>query len=197
MRTEIRPKTRRRAMRGGAGLETTPTPEAGTRTLSREDFQRTAASALVTLVMSRATTARPGLSLDALATLLLDHGAPAVPIVDEQGMLLGIVTKSDLLRGYRAEDFAPQPPVCEPYLGQGLHLMLAPTTAGEIMTTDVYSIPESAVLSEAIELMAFEGVRFAPVVSAEGRVVGILSALDVLRWLSGIQGASSGRGERG
>jgi CBS domain-containing protein len=32
--------------------------------------------------------------------------------------------------------------------------------------------------------MAYEGVHRVPVVAADGRVVGILSSLDVVRWLA-------------
>lgn len=52
----------------------------------------------------------------------------------------------------------------------------------------VFTLPESASLSKAAALMAFEGVHRLPILSNDGKVVGILSALDVLRWLAKQQG---------
>ncbi len=47
-----------------------------------------------------------------------------------------------------------------------------------------FTLPASATLSRAAALMAFEGIHRVPVVSTDGRVVGIVSSLDVARWLA-------------
>jgi CBS domain-containing protein len=47
----------------------------------------------------------------------------------------------------------------------------------------VFSLPEGATVPQAAALMAYEGVHRAPVVSVDDRVVGIVSSLDVLKWL--------------
>jgi len=47
----------------------------------------------------------------------------------------------------------------------------------------VLTLPELAPVSEAAALLANEGVHRAPVVGREGRVVGIVTVLDLLRWL--------------
>ena len=60
------------------------------------------------------------------------------------------------------------------------------TTAGEIMTPLAVTVSETATIAEASALMALEGVHRLPVVNnaMSGRVVGVVSALDVLGWLA-------------
>jgi len=47
-----------------------------------------------------------------------------------------------------------------------------------------FALPEDATLSQASALMAYEGIHRLPVTCAEGKVVGIVSTLDILRWLA-------------
>jgi CBS domain-containing protein len=56
-------------------------------------------------------------------------------------------------------------------------------TVGDIMTPVTFTLTEDASVSRAAALMAFERVHRVPVVDAGGKVVGIVSALDVLGWL--------------
>jgi CBS domain-containing protein len=57
-------------------------------------------------------------------------------------------------------------------------------TAGDIMSPDLVTAPESLGLSEAIELMRFRGVRRLPVVNDENRLVGIVAIDDLLAVLA-------------
>jgi CBS domain-containing protein len=68
-------------------------------------------------------------------------------------------------------------------LERGSHLLeLVPLAAGDVMSPIVLALHESSNIGQAASLMAFEGVHRLPVVADGGEVVGILSALDVLRW---------------
>ncbi len=55
-------------------------------------------------------------------------------------------------------------------------------TAEELMTRDVVTIPQGASLPEAAKLLRSARVGGAPVVDEQGRCVGVLSAVDYLRW---------------
>lgn len=57
-------------------------------------------------------------------------------------------------------------------------------TAANLMSPDVIVISEETPLREAACLLAREHISGAPVVDAEGRCVGILSANDFVRWAS-------------
>ena len=98
----------------------------------------------------------------ALSALLAERGFSGAPVVDAEGRPIGVVSRTDLLR--------------EP---ETLH-----ATVGDIMMPIAFTLPETASLSQAAALMVEEGVHRLPVVSREGRVVGLVSSFDVMRWVA-------------
>lgn len=118
---------------------------------------------------------RADVDLQQVKRLLLERGISGVPVVDEQGKPIGIVSRADVLRFDFEQDDAPLDP------DHGLREP-ARVTAGDIMTPIVLTLHENSNLGQAASLMAFEGVHRLPIVSDKGEVVGVLSALDVLRW---------------
>src|SRR5512140_557956 len=107
----------------------------------------------------------PDAKTDLLRDILLERGATGAPVVDPRGTVIGFVSRADILRGTWP---APSAMV------------------GEIMTPLAVTVSESASLAEASALMALEGIHLLPVVNnaAAGNVVGVISALDVLRWFA-------------
>jgi CBS domain-containing protein len=95
--------------------------------------------------------------------LLLERGMTGAPVVDPLGTVVGFISRSDLLRN---------------------RWPAKPTTASQIMTPLAMTVSETASVAEASALMALEGVHRMPVVNnaSSGRVVGIISAVDILRW---------------
>jgi len=134
---------------------------------------------------------RPDLGIDELYTLFLSRGISGVPVVDEAGAPVGMVSKTDLIRAQREEDDleevdsgrcrAPTSEMID--MDAGYHVVEPKRgTAGEIMTPVVLMLHESANVGQAASLMAFDGVHRIPIVEDSGRVVGILSPMDILRW---------------
>jgi CBS-domain-containing membrane protein len=64
-------------------------------------------------------------------------------------------------------------------------------TAADLMSIDVVTIPEPMSLRAAAHRLALAGVTGAPVVDAEGRCVGVISSMDLVRFLD--QGARAAR----
>jgi CBS domain-containing protein len=100
-------------------------------------------------------------TLSALASCLLTKGISGVPVIDRDGKPVGVVSKTDLLRHGTSD-------------GQ----------VSDIMTPVSFTLNEDQSISKASALMAYEGIHRLPVVDAAGRVVGLLSALDILHWLA-------------
>lgn len=96
--------------------------------------------------------------------LFLDRGITGAPVVDEAGRPLGMLARSDLLR---AAIERPQP-----------------STVADIMLPLAYTLAENDALSRGAALMAAEGVHHLPVIGDYGRVVGLVSTLDITRWLA-------------
>lgn len=94
--------------------------------------------------------------------LLLGHGYGGVPVVNEVGRAIGIVAKTDLVR----RDHALDEPV------------------ETIMMPVAFSLPEHASIGRAAALMASEGIHRLPVHDEDGAVVGIVTPLDITRWVA-------------
>jgi len=128
-------------------------------------------------------------SVDAAAAMLMEANVSGAPVVDAEGMPVGVVSRTDLLRerlerGDVVESSAPLPDE----LRSGFHLdgaSASTATVGEVMTPIAFTLVQTESLSTAAALMATEGVHRLPIVDDDGHVVGILSTLDVMRWLAG------------
>ena len=144
----------------------------------------------------------PELTLEAFASLLLLRGISGAPVVDEAGRPVGMVSKTDLVR--RLHEHTVIAP-CKALrvemedghavdLGPGVRAdWLASTPVKEIMMPTVFSLREDTPVARAAALMALEGVHRIPVTSMSGEVVGLVSALDVLRWVAERAGYLTGR----
>jgi CBS domain-containing protein len=115
---------------------------------------------------------RPQLSLDAAIQLFLETGLKAVPVVNERGGVLGMVDESDVQLAIHTHSRAA---------GDGRADVL---TVEDVMMPATFAIHEHVPATQAAGLMVYEAVRRIPVVSAEGAVVGVLSASDILYWLA-------------
>ncbi len=97
-------------------------------------------------------------SVRKVRTLLLARDLRAVPVVDAQLKLVGVVSRGDLLTASleaRVEQVTP---------------------------AKIHMLPEHAPVAYAIAMMAFEGIHEVPVVTDEGELVGMWDATAALRW---------------
>lgn len=130
------------------------------------DSDRTPLSA----VMSANTVCiSPDLPVQQLVTLLVDRGFSGVPVIDSTGKPIGVVSRSDLLDDRR----------------DGL--------VRDIMMPIAFTLPESASLSHASALMAYENIHRVPVIGLDGSVVGIVTSMDIVRWVAEQDGYVVGR----
>jgi CBS domain-containing protein len=132
---------------------------------------------------------RPELAIESVSALLLDRGFSGVPVVDAEGRPVGMVSKTDLVRELAEAPADPSVWVTRKgrayHVERGSHVVELPrATVAEVMTPLSFSLPESAVISQAAALMAFEDVHRVPVVSEDGKVVGIVTSLDIVAWLA-------------
>jgi len=152
-----------------------PAPHAEKFAIGRDpnvDIAAAAARTLVREILPRdVTCVRGDVSVEMCAALLVERGLLCLPVIDADDKLIGILSKSDLL----LNQVQPNEP-------------LAKRTVSEIMTPCVHALPDDAPVAFAISLMAFESLHEVPIVSNEGRVVGVATTLDLLRWLAARMG---------
>jgi len=144
----------------------------------------------------------PDMGVEALTGIFLERGISGAPVVDRKGRAIGIVSKTDVLRdrfarGDSGELDKPQlhRSGIEAPLDPGLHVEPEQgPSVRDVMTPLAFALPETASVARASALMALEGVHRLIVIDAQGDVVGILSSLDVLRWLAVNEGYVLPRG---
>jgi CBS domain-containing protein len=156
-----------------ACLEADNTPgDLGTR------LRRTPVSKVMT---AKVTCVDSELNLDELAHVFEQKHIRAAPVVEDGGVLIGMVSKSDLVRGHSRDDEDE-----EDSFDEGGHF--PPNSVGVIvdgiMTKDVASLCETASLAEAARMFAAKGVHHLPVVTKDEIVVGMLSVMDLARWIA-------------
>lgn len=128
--------------------------------------------------LGAATIGRDGSAGQAIR-IMCDHRISALPVVDEAGHLVGIVSEGDFFRA------ATDPAWLEETLrapSAARSGALAARKVAAIMTSDPIAIEADTSLDEAIELMGKLEVRRLPVV-ANDKVTGVISRADVLHAL--------------
>jgi CBS domain-containing protein len=132
----------------------------------------------------------PETSTDKVAELLLKKGISAVPVVDDGGALIGMVSEGDLIGRDEAEREARRDWWLT-LLAEGEMLnrnFLASLRRPERAARDVMSAPvittgEDADISEIARLLTTYRIKRVPVVR-DGRIVGIVSRADLVRALA-------------
>ena len=134
-------------------------------------------------VMTRAVvSAIPDTPYKELVQLMSDHAVSGMPVLDDEGRLVGIVTEADLLLAEEGERHSvllrwlthPKRLAALAHEAQGV-------LAGDIMTREVVTIGAHQTVHEAAKKLLEAQVKRLPVVDDVGRAVGIVSRRDLLR----------------
>ncbi len=163
---------------------------------SQTELQTALVRTPVASVMTREVACvEPELSLEALHLVLVDERISGVPVVDADGRLQGIVSQTDLVfAGYDRAEALDEARRNERLYGESAAPSMdseTPTRVSEVMTRSPIAIRECASIAEASAVMSRAGIHRLPVVDGDQRVVGILSPLDVMRWLAEHAGVST------
>ena len=152
---------------------------------------------------SEVVTVDADTSIETVIWLLLTRGFGGAPVLDGERGLVGIITSSDLLRAQIGESSGWGPETSRPDEAAELDSSeitvraLTGLCARDVMTPVVLTLPDNASLAMASALMAMERIHRVLIVSPSDptEVVGILSSLDVLRWLALDEGYVLAEGE--
>ena len=101
------------------------------------------------------------------ALLLVEHKISGLPVVDDDMILVGIVTEKDVLKLLIEVD--------------------SDKRVGDYMTTDVKSFDESSSVHDICAHLFLHNIKRVPIVM-DGKLVGIVSRRDVIREILRIRG---------
>ena len=141
-------------------------------------------------VMTQSTvTVDPDASIMHAIQMMLKRRISGLPVVDNTGALVGIVTEGDLLRRVELGTQKRRPRWIEFLIGPGRLASEYVSACGrrveEVMTTPVHTVTEDTPLTDVVRIMESKQVKRLPVVR-EGHLVGILSRANLLRALVSI-----------
>jgi CBS-domain-containing membrane protein len=139
-------------------------------------------------IMTRdVVTVTPDSSIEELSSLLVQNEISGVPVVDEGGALIGIVTENDLISRNKRLHI----PTVVSFLDAAIYLesskkfeqevkRMAATKVGDICNRKVVSITQDTTVVDIATIMDEKKVHLLPVVTA-GKIVGIVGKRDVLK----------------
>jgi CBS-domain-containing membrane protein len=129
-------------------------------------------------------TVKPYTSVRELAQVLLNNHISAVPVVDDQGKLVGIVSEGDLVRRAEAGTQRRRPwwllmMTGEETLAQE-YVKAHAGKVGDIMVRDVVTAAADASLDEIATLMERNSIKRVPIMTG-GQLVGIVSRANLIQ----------------
>lgn len=149
-------------------------------TMSREGRAMSAHPYTVADVMTKQVVAvAPDASFKEIATAMERWKVTALPVVEGEARVVGVVSEADLLPKEEFHDHRPG-------LVEQLRRLDDTAKAGsvrarDLMTTPAVTIRPDAPLSLAARLMAAHRIKRLPVVDASGTLRGIVSRVDLLK----------------
>ena len=139
-------------------------------------------------VMVRAVvTVSPDTTVEALARLMINLRIGGVPVLEKDGVLVGIVSEGDLLRRVEIETERHRPRWSEQFSSNSQrateYIKSHARRVRDIMTREVLTVEAAATLGEIADLLEARKIKRVPVVH-DGKVVGIVSRADLLKVLA-------------
>lgn len=135
-------------------------------------------------------TVREDDTVEKCANLLITHNLSGLPVVDEVGKVVGMVTEGDLIR--RASRI--EGPAALEVLG-GIFYLESPkkfvddlvksmgNLAKDIMTKDLITVSPDKAIEDAATLLVRNKIKRLPVIDKEGNLIGIVSRKDIMNYL--------------
>ncbi len=139
------------------------------------------------IMTAKVVTVSPDTDVEVIARLLLERRISAVPVVDSNDHIIGIVSEGDLMRRPEIETerhrswwlrlLADKAERAEEYVkSHGRR-------ADQVMTRDVVTVSEDSNVGEIAELLEQRRIKRVPVVR-DGKLVGIVSRANLLQGLA-------------
>jgi CBS domain-containing protein len=120
------------------------------------------------------TVVRPETPIKEAAAVLAENGFTALPVVDAEDRLIGIVTEADLVR-----DRVPRDPRARCHPNEAMPTV-ATTTVGEVMTSPVTAMGAGTDVAVLAKALLDAGHRSMPIVDGS-RLIGIVTRRDIVR----------------
>ncbi|WP_159587486.1 CBS domain-containing protein [Chelativorans xinjiangense] len=135
------------------------------------------------IMTTRVVTVTPHHSVRHAAQIMLDHGISGLPVTDDEGRLVGIVTEGDLLRRVELGSAGLVGAIRSPDRVRQQardYIRSHSWKVGDLMTEHVITVEEETPVGRIAALMEERRVKRLPVMR-NGRLAGIVSRANLLR----------------
>jgi CBS domain-containing protein len=132
------------------------------------------------VMTSRVHIAGPQTPFKLLVRLIEENRVSAIPIVDQQGTPIGIVSEADLLLKERRAELESGN-LLHPRRRRVQRVKADGVVASDLMTSPAITVPADLTLARAAGLMEERKVRRLVVVDTRGHIAGIVSRSDLLQ----------------
>ncbi|PIE68751.1 MAG: hypothetical protein CSA21_05635 [Deltaproteobacteria bacterium] len=129
-------------------------------------------------------TVAPDTSMMKAAKILKEHTIRRLPVVDENGKIVGIVTDSDIKEASPSK--ATTLDVHE------LYYLLSEIKVKNIMTSHPFCVNEDGTVEKAAVIMREKKIEALPVINDQDKVVGIITETDIFKVMIEITGVYQG-----
>jgi CBS domain-containing protein len=131
------------------------------------------------LMSQNPVSIREDATLAEAVALFVDKGISAAPVIDEAGLPHGVISRADILIHERELASRRQAVAAAP----GLSAKQDATRVRDVMTPVLFSLRVDAPAVKAVQEMVALNVHRLFVVDEDGSLVGVISALDIVRKL--------------
>lgn len=133
-------------------------------------------------------TVHPKDNVEKLARLLLEHKISGLPVVDDDGKLVGVVSEGDLV----FQEKQVRNPFYVVLFDSPIYLerpkrfiedvkRAVAREVGDLMSSSPYTVGPEATVQTVATIITEKGVNRVPVVDPNGKLVGIISRQDIIR----------------
>jgi acetoin utilization protein AcuB len=129
-------------------------------------------------------TGTPEMSMMKASKIMKDKGIARLPVVDDKGVLLGIVSDRDIKEA--------SPSKATTLDMHELYYLLSEIKLKDIMTKKVVTVSPDETIEQAAALMLEHNIGGMPVVDAGNKVVGVITDSDIFKVLVRITGVMEG-----
>lgn len=130
------------------------------------------------LMDAKATTVTRDVAFKEVARLISELGISAIPVIDEDGRVVGMVSEADLIV---KDESLEGPWLRGRWTSRATRKKVHAMTVGELMTAPAVTIDPNADIAETATFMRKRRIKRLPVCDTEGRLLGVVSRVDLIR----------------
>ena len=143
------------------------------------------------VMTSEVISVSPEVTVKEVARLLREHEIGGVPVVDEEGKVLGIIGEADLVPKEMPLPFSREkvPTLFKKIVSKGLmdleelYADMQNTTAREVMQAEVITVNAEDDIGRAAWLLAHHRIKRLPVLR-DGKLAGMIARSDLIKILA-------------